>query len=112
MRKRPSNALISEAVYSLPEVGKMLSKMIERIERLEAEVFGTGAAVVNSPSVKRGKGRRPRLEQEELIHRRDPLTNWLERNWPYLSIALRKAKNSRQAIRCVILTRSDSKPAA
>jgi hypothetical protein len=37
-----------------------------------------------------------------LLKRRDHLANWMERNWPYLSVALRKAKNSHEAITAII----------
>jgi hypothetical protein len=88
---------ISEVALSLPDVGKMLAEMNKRIERLEAEVFGAGADVLGTLPVKHGKGRRPLLELHELLQRRDHLTNWLERNWPYLSVALRKAGNAQEA---------------
>jgi hypothetical protein len=101
MRKRPSKAVISEVAFSSSDVGKTLSDFSERIERLEAEVFGTGADVFAPTPVKRGKGRRPKLEPEELLQRRDRLTAWVEQNWPYLSVALSKAKNSPQAIAAI-----------
>jgi hypothetical protein len=102
MRKRPTNAVKSEDVLSLPDVVKKLEEIDERTKQLEAEVFGGGASILWPPPVKRGKGRRPLLEEEVLLERRDHLTNWMERNWPYLSVALRKAKNSHEAIAAII----------
>jgi len=102
MRKKPTNAVKSEVVLSLPDVVKMLAEIDERTQQLEAEVFGGGASVPGPPPLKRGKGRRPLLEKDVLLQRRDHLTNWMERNWPYLSVALRKARNSHEAIAAII----------
>lgn len=92
----------SEVALSLPEIAKRLSEINERIEQLEAEVFGAGANPLGPPPSKRGKGRKPKLEPKKLLHRRDQLTNWVERNWPYLSIELRKARSPQQAIASII----------
>jgi len=102
MRNKPSKAAIYEGVLSLPDVNKSLAEIKERLEKLEAEVFATGVEVLPSPVVKRKKGRRPLLEQKILLERRDNLTNWIERNWPYLSVALRKTRSSPDAIAAII----------
>jgi len=67
MRKKPSKHVISEVALSLPEVGKMLSDHNERLKRLEADVFRTGTYALASPPVKRGMGRIPKLEKQELL---------------------------------------------
>jgi len=85
----------------LPEVNKKLAEIDERTKRLEAEIFGTGTEILALPLVKRKKGRRPKLEPAELLHRRDQLTNWMEQNWPYLSVALRKVNNSQGAVTAI-----------
>jgi hypothetical protein len=76
----------------------MLSAINKRIEKLEAEVFWAGPSILEPPTVKHGRGRRPLLETQELLQRRDHLTYWLEQNWPYLSVALRKARNSQESV--------------
>jgi hypothetical protein len=105
MRKKPSTPVISEVDLSLPDVVKMVSELRERIERLEADAFGTGTYVLASPLVKRGKGRRPKLEPEEVLQRRDRLTNWMEQNWPFLSVALRAARNSQEAVEAMTVAK-------
>jgi len=96
MRKKPSKAQISEVALSLSDVTKMLAQMHKRIERLETHVFWAGTDDLETP-VKQGRGRKPLLDQKELLQRRDHLTYWLEGNWPYLSVALRKCKDAQQA---------------
>ena len=51
--------------------------------------------------VKHGKGQPSKLHKEELLKRRDGLVHWLEQNWPYLSVALRKARNSQDALAAI-----------
>lgn len=51
--------------------------------------------------VKPEMGRKRKLEQEELLKRRDVLSRWVEEAWPFLSVALRKAKNSDHALAAV-----------
>ena len=94
MRKKPSIQVISEVALSLPEVAEKLKTMDKRIKLLETEIFWAGPPPQASPTAKRRKGRRPKLEQQELLARRTQLTTWLEQNWPYLSVALRKAKSA------------------
>ena len=102
MRKKPTNATNTEVVLSLPDVVKKLEEINERTKQLEAEVYGAGASVMGPRAVKRKKGRRPKLEPVILLERRDRLTNWMERSWPYLSVALRQANDSHEAIAAII----------
>jgi len=101
MRKRPTIDPNSAAAISSPEALRLISNLQERVSRLEGEVFGTGVYPL-APSVTPRRGRSPSLETNELLKRRDQITYWLEQNWPFLSLALRKAVNADQAI-CAIL---------
>lgn len=80
----------------------MISDLHERVLRLEAELFGTGAASLGPLPVKPGIGRKPKLDPEELLKRRDLLSRWIESDWLSLSIALRMAKNSDQALAAIL----------
>jgi len=80
----------------------MISDLRERVSRLEAELFGTGAFSLGQMPVKPGIGRKPKLEKEELLKRRDALSRWIEADWPSLSVGLRKAKNSDQALAAIL----------
>ncbi len=79
----------------------MISDLRDRVLRLEAELFGTGAFLLGPLPVKPEMGRKRKLEQGELLRRRDTLTRWVEEDWPLLSIALRKAKNSDHALAAI-----------
>jgi hypothetical protein len=102
MRKRPTIGVTSEEDFSLADAKKLISDLQDRVLRLEAESFGTGAFVLGPPPVKPGMGRKRKLEPEELLKRRDLLSRWLEEDWPSLSVALRKAKNSNQALAAIL----------
>jgi hypothetical protein len=102
MRKRPTIGVTSEADFSLVDAKRMISDLQQRVLRLEAELFGTGAFVLGPPPVKPGMGRKRKLEQEELLKRRDLLSRWVEEDWPLLSVALRKAKNSDDALAAIL----------
>lgn len=81
----------------MADAEKMLAEMNKRIERLEAQAFWAGTDDLGMSQEKQTRGRRSLLEQKVLLDRRDHLTTWIERNWPYLSVALRKAKNAQDA---------------
>jgi hypothetical protein len=102
MRKRPTIDATSEAEFSLAAAKRMISDLQERVLRLEAELFGTGAWVLGPPPVKPRMGRKRKLEQQELLKRRNELSNWVERDWPFLSVALRKARNADHALAAVL----------
>jgi hypothetical protein len=102
MRKRPTIDATSEAEFSLPDAKRLISDLHERVLRLEAELFGTGAFLLGPLPVKPEMGRKRKLEQVELLERRDTLTRWVEEDWPLLSIALRKAKNCDHALAAVL----------
>lgn len=101
MRKRPSTQPNSEVVFSLSDAKKLLLEMEERISRLEAQAFGTGIYLEETAPIKRSKGRPPRLDPKEVHERRDKSANWLERNWPFLSVALRQAKTPRDVTNAI-----------
>lgn len=84
------------------EAKRMISELRERVSRLEEQLFGTEAFVSGPPLVKPGMGRKRKLQQEELLKRRDTLSRWVEQDWPCLSIALRKAKNADQTLAAVL----------
>lgn len=50
-------------------------------------------------------GRRPKLEKEELLRRRHHVTSWIEQRWPNLSVGLRRARTSGEAIQAIIAAR-------
>ena len=97
--------MTSEADFSLADAKRMISDLQERVLRLEAESFGTGAFVLGPQPVKPGMGRKRKLEQEELLKRRDQLSNWVEQDWPFLSVELRKAKNSDDALAAIFASK-------
>jgi hypothetical protein len=105
MRKSPTIAVNSETEFSLPEAKMMISELHERVLRLEAELFGTGADALGPPPAKPGVGRKRLLEQDEVLKRRDVLTRWIEADWPILSVALRKAKNADDALAAILAAR-------
>ena len=109
MRKRPTIDATSEAEFSLAEAKRKISDLYERVSRLEAELFGTGAYVLGPLPVKPEMGRKRKLEKEELLKRRDELSRWVEEVWPVLSVALRKSKDSDHA-RAAILAAKESVP--
>ena len=83
----------------------MLSEVTRRLNRLELEIFEAEGGPLTQAPQKPKRGRKPRLEKTELFERRDHLVQWLERNWPYLSVALRTARNSQQAIAAISHTK-------
>jgi hypothetical protein len=87
--------------FSLQMAEEMIAELRHRIERLEAEVLDDVGSVLPEPAVRRRKGRRPAIEISALLERRNRLATWLEQNWPQLSIALRKAKDSRESIQAM-----------
>ena len=97
--------MTSEEDFSLANAKKLISDLQERVLRLEAELFGTGVLVLGPPPVKPGMGRKRKLEQEELLKRRDALSRWIEEGWQSLSVALRKAKNADDALAAVLAAR-------
>lgn len=102
MSKRPTIDVNSETEFSLPEAKRMISDLQERVLRLEAELFGTGAFVSGPPTAKHGMGRKRLLEQQEVLKRRDVLTRWIEVDWPLLSVALRKTKSADDALAAIV----------
>ncbi len=93
MRKKPPSTPRSEEANSQLNMEKRLTEICERLERLEAEVFGTDV-LCQSPLPPRPskKGRKPRIDPKEVLERRDRLTVWLEQNWPFLSVRLSEAE--------------------
>src|SRR5215469_13286242 len=79
------------------ELAQVLHEIKERLSRLETEAFGTNGLIPHSPPKKPKRGRKPKLDQQELLERRDQLVTFLEQNWPYLSVALCKAQKPRNA---------------
>ena len=84
MRKRPTIGATSEAEFSLTDAKRLISDLHERVLRLEAELFGTGAFLLGPLPVKPEMGRKRKLEPEELLRRRDILTRWVEQDWNLL----------------------------
>ena len=102
MRKTPQKEQKSEVLNFEDEMRRRLSAFEDRVSRLEAESVGISHLPPEPPPVKRGKGRRPRIERDEVLKRRDQLVTWLERAWPILLKALRKAKRSQDAVAAMI----------
>ena len=102
MRQRSTIDATSEAEFSLLDAKRMISELRERVLRLEAELFGTGAYGLGPLPVRPANGRKRKLEQEELLKRRDELSRWVEESWPLLSVALRKARNSDDALAAIL----------
>jgi hypothetical protein len=97
MRKRPQKGPSSKAVNFEEEVRNRLSALEDRVSRLESESVESWLSP-KPPAVKREKGRRPKIELEQVLERRNQLVTWFERAWPFLSIDLRKANHSRNAV--------------
>lgn len=79
------------------EVRDSLFSLNDRVSRLEIDTSGSWLPP-HPASVKRGMGRKPKIEPDEVLKRRDQLVVWIERAWPFLSIALRKAKRPQDAV--------------
>ena len=97
MRKRTQKLANSGEGNFEEEVRNRLSDLETRISRLESESLGLCVLPQEPPLAKQGMGRKRRIEVAEVLKRRDQLVSWFESVWPFLSIALRKAKNSRDA---------------
>lgn len=106
MRKKRKSERISKAGFSLRIAKSMIEELISRVEKLEkvqsevaekneSTVLSLGQRQLNEGPKRRG--RIPKIETPELLNRRKSLTTWLEQNWPYLSVALRKAKTAHEA---------------
>jgi len=78
----------------LSRVLELVSELRARVEQLEKQVFPCGPNDLSPPEPKPRKGRKPKLETDEVLKRRMHLTSWLEQNWPRLSVALQKAESS------------------
>src|ERR1019366_2229951 len=92
-KKAPKRASFEEGISKL-EVLELLSTLRRRVEQLEGEVFPCGLPLDASQVATPRKGRKPRLETEEILKRRASLSSWLEQNWPRLSVPLRRAESS------------------
>jgi hypothetical protein len=97
MRKKRFISANSEDDFSLQRAKEMLIELRERVAWLEGEVFSITSHQF-FPAPPKRMGRRPKIETQVLLNRRNRLTTWLEQNWPNLSIALRRARNSSQAL--------------
>jgi hypothetical protein len=99
MRIKAISQDISKEGISLKMVLDQLSELRGRIEQLEIEFFGYPSLPRNfiPPQRKPRKGRKPKLETNELLERWKCLTTWLEQNWPLLLIPMRKAEGSGNA---------------
>ena len=87
----------------MPDAKKLISDLQQRVLRLEAELFGTGAYALGPLPVEPAIGRKRKLEQEEVLKRRDALTRWVEQSWPYLSQALGKVKKPEHAAAAILV---------
>jgi hypothetical protein len=94
MRKQLYLQGISEEVKSLSQILEQLSDLRARVAKLEMKVFTVNSDNIASQPRKPNKGRKPRLPKVTLLNRRDNLTAWLEKNWPRLSVAMRRAEKS------------------
>lgn len=101
MRNKPDINATSKAAFSLKRAEELLNQLQERVAWLEEEAHSRTPERF-SPAPPKRMGRRPGIETPDLLDRRKRLSTWLEQNWPYLSRALRKAKNSTDAITAMI----------
>lgn len=122
MRKQPAKAAHSEEANSAPELMKVLrdfeaapnppeladelQAIRERLSKLEMAVFETSAPASKSPPQKPRRGRKPKLDWQEVLERRNHLVVFLEQNWPYLSVGLHKAKKPRNASGAIAAAKS------
>lgn len=100
MRKQPAKQANYEETLSVADLADSLQRVIQRLGRLEEEVFGVGVARPETKPAKKKMGRKPKLDQQELLNRRDQLVGWMEQVWPALSVALRK-ENPHEAIAAI-----------
>src|SRR6266496_4291337 len=97
MRNKPVINATAKDAFSLKRAEELLNQLQERVAWLEEEAY-LRTLERFSPAPPKRMGRRPGIETPDLLKRRKCLSTWLEQNWPYLSSALRKAKNSAEAI--------------
>lgn len=90
-----------------------ISSLEARIERIEEQLTNQGI-LFRSPFSQDEKkpGPRQRIADELLIELRDGLIQWLERVWPELDAALRKARALQQVQECLLqfADREDHRP--
>lgn len=95
MRKQAQKVTYFEEDISKARIQEMLFELVDRVERLEREVFPCGPDDFSSPPSKPRRGRKPKLETKEVLARRERLNLWLEQNWPRLLVPLRRAQRSK-----------------
>jgi hypothetical protein len=105
MRKTPKDGAGSGAAISLAEALATISQLAERVEELEMAVFGQRMQPKFKSPAQPLQGRKPKVEHAVVLERRDQLAYWIEINWPHLSVALHKAKSSREAISAILHAR-------
>jgi hypothetical protein len=105
MRNRPPLNNTSENKFSLRDAEQMIVELQKRVAWLEEEAHSRTLERF-SPTPPKRMGRRPGIETPKLLERRKSLSTWLEQNWDYLSGALRKARNSSEAISAIIAAKN------
>lgn len=96
MREKPKIELKSEAVFSLEELTRMLQDLQKRVKLLERAASGQveyGLMLTEPDTLEPRMGRKPKLEVDKLIERRDPLSRWIESHWSVLSRKLANPKD-------------------
>lgn len=108
MRKARQNSRRSEEPFSLEHAQKLISELVLRVEKLENQAFWDGMRARFQPPAKRSKGRPPRIPEDELLDRRKNLSSWIEFNWPEVSVRLRNARSSVEALAAMVSAKERS----
>jgi hypothetical protein len=103
MRKTPKDGADSEVAISLAEALATLSHLADRVSELETVVFGQRMQPISAQQAV--NGRKPKVAHAVVLARRDQLTSWIERNWPYLSGALGEAEFAGEAVLAILRTK-------
>ena len=106
MRNKREITEYSEVAFSLADAQRLIQELTARLEKLEQQSSPVIDGKAQLPSVtvetsNKKRGPRKRVPTPELLERRKNLNTWLEQNWPFLSVALRKANYSHEALTAI-----------
>ncbi|HEX4030049.1 MAG TPA: hypothetical protein VHX20_06765 [Terracidiphilus sp.] len=94
MRERPHNPVGCKDAKFYDDLVNRVARLEIRLEKLAAEVYPGNLDELFVEPIRRRKGRKPKLETEELLRRRMNLAAWLEQNWPHFIIPFNKSDKS------------------